>query len=193
MVKIELICKNCGKVYIGRGKYFCSIVCRNKFYRGSKSFTWKGGKRLCCDCGSKVVNRKAIRCKKCSEKYRTGDKASSWKGGITKIYNTIRNCSKYNTWRKTIYANDNYTCVNCGAKNGHGKLVILNADHFPKKMSDIIKENDIDSYQKAIQCDELWDVNNGRALCIECHSKIDNFSINFVKIIKHKRYENSKS
>jgi len=191
MEKIKKLCKQCDTVEVKRGKLFCSIVCRNKYYSGDKSFRWKGGKRKCLDCDNLVARRDAIRCRNCSDKFRVGSRASCWKGGVTKIYNTIRNCAKYNEWRKKIYKRDNYACVNCGKRNGNGETVILNADHYPVKMSQIVKANSIDSYSKAIECEQLWDINNGRTLCIECHAAIDNFPINFRNIIKHTKYENT--
>ena len=38
-----------------------------------------------------------------------------------------------------------------------------------KYMSVILIENNIDSMEKAIECKELWDRNNGITLCNACH------------------------
>ena len=35
----------------------------------------------------------------------------------------------------------------------------------------ILKENKIDTVEKAQKCSELWDLSNGRTLCVDCHKK----------------------
>lgn len=94
---------------------------------------------------------------------------NNWKGGITSLVQKIRHCFKYREWRDFIFQGDNYTCQNCGARNGNGKAVILNADHYPKMFSTIIEENNIRTFEEAELCEELWNINNGRTLCVECH------------------------
>ena len=81
---------------------------------------------------------------------------------------TIRELFKYRLWRSDIFTRDNFTCVLCGIKGGY-----LNADHFPKRFIDILKEYKIDTLEKAIECEELWNINNGRTLCRQCHEKTD--------------------
>ena len=36
---------------------------------------------------------------------------------------------------------------------------------------DVISENKIKTFEEAINCKELWDITNGRTLCITCHRK----------------------
>jgi len=38
-----------------------------------------------------------------------------------------------------------------------------------------MKENGIDSYEKAFACKELWNIENGRVLCIGCHRLTPNY------------------
>lgn len=45
----------------------------------------------------------------------------------------------------------------------------LEADHCPKSFSEIFRENKIQSLEDALNCEELWDINNGRTLCKNCH------------------------
>jgi len=175
MAKIKK-CKFCKKEYDGRGKYFCSISCKNKYFSGKKSATWKGGFPKCIDCKKELKRRNAKRCKACAA---LGKLGNNWKGGITKIYISVRNCAKYKKWRKDVYKKDGYTCQVCGIKNGMGKRIYLNADHYPIKFSNLINKYKIKNVSEANKCKELWNINNGRTLCLECHSKIDNFSIKF--------------
>lgn len=90
----------------------------------------------------------------------------SWKGGITKLNSLIRRCFKYRNWRLDIFKRDDWTCKICSNKGG-----ALNADHYPKLFSEITKEYNIKSLNEAFNCEELWDINNGRTLCVDCHIK----------------------
>lgn len=99
-----------------------------------------------------------------------GEKNAAWKGGITPLRRKIRNCFKYRQWRSDIYTRDNFTCVLCDRKG-----LYLNADHI-KSFSKILEEYKILSLDDAYSCEELWNINNGRTLCVECHKKTDNFA-----------------
>jgi len=168
-------CKICNKK-LKWGKLFCSPHCRNIFRTKENSPTWKGGKPKCIDCGRQLARYGAKRCRSCSA---MGQMNQNWLGGITKLAISIRNCQKYKKWRLDVYRAGKFQCSVCGSKNGHGKTIILNADHYPKKFSTIISENKISNLKEALECKELWSVENGRVLCFECHSLIDDFPITF--------------
>jgi len=40
-----------------------------------------------------------------------------------------------------------------------------------KKFSDIINNNNITTMEAALECSELWNLNNGITLCEDCHNK----------------------
>jgi hypothetical protein len=101
-----------------------------------------------------------------------GNKNPNWKGGITKLNQVIRHCFEYKTWIKSIMERDNYTCVFCGIKGNN-----LEIDHFPKRFCDIIREEKINSYETAKSSKVLWDINNGRTLCVSCHNKTKSSSV----------------
>jgi len=82
----------------------------------------------------------------------------------------IRYHKKTKLWRQSVFKNDNYTCQDCGAKNGNGHTVHLEAHHI-KMFYVIIKENNIKTIKDAINCEELWNINNGQTLCKKCHEK----------------------
>jgi len=94
----------------------------------------------------------------------------NWKGGITPLRNKIRSLMMYLNWRKDIFERDNHTCQLCGVRGGR-----LNADHFPKSFAFIFNEYQITTIDQAKQCLELWDITNGRTLCMSCHQKTDNY------------------
>lgn len=97
-----------------------------------------------------------------------GKEHPHWKDfKITPLYQQIRTCFSYRQWRWDVYTRDNFTCVLCGRKKEvSGRL---EADHYPKQFAQIFLEYEIKTYDEAIACEELWNINNGRTLCKECH------------------------
>jgi hypothetical protein len=93
-----------------------------------------------------------------------GESSSNWQGGITKLTKLIRSCFKYRQWRSDVFTRDDFTCRLCG-KSG----CYLEADHYPKRFSEIIKEYQIKTLEEALGCEELWNINGGRTLCKNCH------------------------
>lgn len=129
--------------------------------------------KRCLDC-NKEIYQYSKRCRECSNKLKLGK--PTWNKGKIINYNKkgplrtiIRESIKYRLWRSAIFQRDNYTCCDCGSV---GK--ILHAHHI-KPFALIIKENNIDNYDSAIKCEELWAMNNGVTLCIECHKKTDTY------------------
>jgi hypothetical protein len=94
-------------------------------------------------------------------------KCHLYKGGITKKHLLIRSSLEYKLWRKAVYERDKYTCVLCGefGKNN------LEADHI--KPFSLFPEL-------------VFDVNNGRTLCIDCHKQTDTYAL---KVRKYKRID----
>lgn len=99
-----------------------------------------------------------------------GCESISWRGGLTPLYLQIRHDWRSNQWREGVFKRDNYQCVTGGKKHGSK----LNADHI-KPFSVIVLENKITSLEMAIKCKELWDIKNGRTLCVPCHKETDTF------------------
>ena len=89
-------------------------------------------------------------------KNRTGKRAFNWQGGKTKLSDKLKNSEEYKIWRKSVFERDNYTCVLCG-KQKSGKL---NADHIKPRCK---------------YPDLIFDVNNGRTLCVDCHKQTDTY------------------
>lgn len=107
----------------------------------------------------------------------SGKNNGAWKGGITIIKNKIRGLPEYNEWRIKVYNRDNYTCQECGDRGQKGNKVILNCDHI-NPLSQIVEYNNITSVDEALSCKELWDIDNGRTLCYDCHLKTDTYGFN---------------
>ena len=96
----------------------------------------------------------------------TGKKHWNWKGGRTSLRERIWHRIEYTTWRNKIFERDNYKCIVCKKRSG-----VLNADHYPMRFSDILNKFKIKTIQQARKCKKLWDIKNGRTLCLSCHRK----------------------
>jgi len=94
----------------------------------------------------------------------------NWQGGLSSVIHLLRESLKYRQWRSDIFTRDNFQCVIGGKEHGNK----LHADHI-KPFFLIIRENKIDSTEKGFECEELWNLNNGRTLCIECHKNTDTY------------------
>ncbi len=95
-----------------------------------------------------------------------GHRGSNWHGGVTILTNQIRHNFKYRQWRSDVFTRDDYTCQECNKRGDK-----LNAHHFPKRFSAILKEYNIINLERALCCEELWNINNGITLCEKCHRK----------------------
>ncbi len=84
----------------------------------------------------------------------------------------LRMHPKYDRWRKAVLKRDDFKCVDCGTRPFVGLRTIY--AHHINKFIDILRENNIDSIDKALECKALWDISNGKTLCRECHDKYRN-------------------
>jgi len=103
-----------------------------------------------------------------------GKNCKWWKGGVTGLGTTIRSSFKYRQWISDIFTRDDFICQGCFSRGGK-----LHAHHI-KAFSLILKENKIKSLKDALSCEELWNINNGRTLCFQCHKKTDNYLKKFI-------------
>ena len=100
----------------------------------------------------------------------TNEKSSNWRGGKTKLGQIIRSCSENRKWIKKVLERDNYTCKICNKRGGD-----LHVDHIFKFswIIDLLNIKTIDDARK--YGNVLWDINNGRTLCVDCHRKTDTY------------------
>lgn len=101
---------------------------------------------------------------------KTGPSSNNWNGGMTPLYSRIRNHHKLRQWRSDVFTRDKFSCVNCGDSKGGN----LNADHIIPFIA-IMRAYSISCLEDALACEKLWDINNGRTLCIGCHKKTDTY------------------
>lgn len=187
--KIPVVCQWCKKEFkttntrIKQKIKYCSMECRNKSYIGNNL---KRIEKICKYCRNKFevqFSSPQIFCsKKCMNRGQDRSKTSgeghwNWQGGKTPLKILIRESYIYKEWRESIFKRDNYTCQICKGRGGR-----LHVDHWPKQFADIIRENNIQSLEDAINCEVLWDKENNRALCEDCHKKTDSY-LNGLKYI----------
>lgn len=160
---------------------FCSKVCQNKYH--SENSKGENNPRyvekvltICPNCEKEfeIYEWRLKGCKnnfcsrKCQGIWRSenlvGEKANNWQGGIRPIYNIVRGCPENYQWKLQCMERDKFTCQECGDAKG-GNLVVHHIKHF----AEIIKNNMIEKLEDAINCSELWDINNGITLCNNCH------------------------
>lgn len=149
--------------------------------RGVKNPMWKGGRPKCLDCG-KEIEWTSKRCDNCNKKSMSGENSPAWKGGVTPIKMKIRKSQEYRRWRDAVFSRDNYSCQICGIKGGK-----LNADHivpFSLLIQKIIDVNEKVVYEEISEYSSLWDISNGRTLCVPCHKNTETFAARAKKFKK---------
>ncbi len=186
MDKICLFCnkkfhrhKNEGRVYFLNVKKYCSIKCG----RNNRSKQPMQGKKHLCGTRKKMSlaktnfipwnkGKRGIR-PDTRTKFRKrwlGHLNPNWNGGTTPLRKLIRELPQYQEWRKSVFERDNYVCI-IGRKE-HGNK--LNVDHI-MSFKDIMKRYRIKTTEDAIRCKKLWDISNGRTLCLNCHKQTLNY------------------
>lgn len=178
-------CINCTKELTGHGK---AIRCRSCSKKGILNPRYTDGTRTmirnCIDCNKILSKRKnASRCKSCHWKFHNsginnpmygmrGNLSPAYIDGRDKLSKLIRGIFESRQWRSDIFTRDNFTCQGCFIKGGK-----LNAHHI-KPFYKIMEDNNIRSLNDAMDCAELWNLNNGITLCLYCHKKTDSYLIN---------------
>jgi hypothetical protein len=63
-------------------------------------------------------------------------------------------------------------CQLCHASIKENKSLRLEV-HHPKSFDDICNENNVSTIEQALECKELWDLNNGVSICYTCHKDVE--------------------
>lgn len=113
----------------------------------------------------------------------SGKRNYSYKGGVTSVKEKIRKSLKYRIWRESVFKRDDYTCIWCNKKGGK-----LNADHiipFYKIVEKIQFQHGVENlFENSLKDVLLWDLSNGRTLCIQCHKNTDTYGFKTINKIK---------
>jgi len=163
--KVKVLCIVCGKSRMeipsmAKNAKYCSKSCKAK----DENSHWREKRiqKKCPTCGKRFSVKPSRDYRKyCSQKCasiyfsqfedHSGENCPAWKGGITPESIKERTGSKYKEWRASVYARDNWTCLDCGYRSGK-----LHAHHV---------------FPFAEFPEHRFDVWNGITLCPECHRK----------------------
>ena len=85
----------------------------------------------------------------------------------------IRNTTKYLNWRIAILRRDGFRCQVCSASIKDNKTMRLDI-HHANTFNDMFKDNNITTIKQALECKEIWNLDNGVCLCYSCHKDIEN-------------------
>lgn len=161
---------------IKKGRKYCSIACMGQAYKGRK-FSPEHKRNLSI-ARKKAGNAWAIgknHSKETLEKLRethrkkslliSGPLNPNWKGGKRGIKTLIRDGWKYKDWKRKVLERDLHTCQLCNLQG-----TWIEVDHiYP--LNKIIADYAIKNLEDAYRCDLLWSIENGRALCANCHKQ----------------------
>ena len=185
-------CANCGRILKrkpcrAKGRNYCNGKCQmeyeyangirdkktimNKFHSISKILMKERSHPLL-----QKESRDNLRAIMKTKEYRnklSGENNYNWKGGINTLYEIIRHCFEYRQWRSDVFTRDNFTCQRCGDNKG-GNLI----SHHKKAFIKILQYYEITTLEEALDCEELWNINNGITLCEDCHKIIHKEIIN---------------
>jgi hypothetical protein len=102
-------------------------------------------------------------------KFIKGKNHWNWKGGRSKLRERIENLPIYKKWHKDCLGTAKWICEDCGMTG-----IYLHV-HHKKEFNEILDDNKITTVEQAKKCKELWDINNGKALCVPCHKKYHSY------------------
>lgn len=86
-----------------------------------------------------------------------GSNNGNWRNGASRKSDLIRKSKEYLDWKAQVFVRDNRKCIWCGSSEQ------IEADHI-KPFS--------------VYAELRFDINNGRTLCHDCHTKTDTYGNN---------------
>lgn len=125
----------------------------------------------CIVCGT-VIQTKRSRIKEgqkccsyvCQRIYQTGKNNPSYIDGQSPLKTKIHKHKEYKIWMQHVLKKDGSRCVKCGNDDISDFEI-----HHIKWFSIILRDNKITTVAQALECNDLWDINNGMTLCKKCH------------------------
>lgn len=147
--------EKCLAIAMRKGAYYPCSECGKQFYLNPYKSKVSNQRTCSVKCGGLRVRRLA-------EERNTKKPPSK---GI--LNRRLRYSTKMKEWRKAVFVRDNYTCQLCGARNGNGKAIYLEADHIKPF-----------AYFPELR----FEIDNGRTLCKPCHKTTDTYGRNVIKI-----------
>jgi hypothetical protein len=91
---------------------------------------------------------------------------NEFNGFASKVNLLIRATKAYSEWRLKIFERDRFMCKYCNKSKCY-----LHAHHL-EPFAEIVNRYRIKNTEEAMNCKELWDINNGITLCKDCHYEL---------------------
>jgi hypothetical protein len=163
-------CTDCSKElggnYTSRGTKFCHSCA----VKGERHPNWKGGvtNPQCVNCSAVTGDMNSVLCRNCYK----GALHPFWKGGTSTLQSLVRAMPENRQWIRQCMYRDRYTCQECDIESNGTNMQV----HHKKQFAQILRDNEIDSVEKARSCEELWDMDNGITLCKSCHKLTESFN-----------------
>lgn len=185
-IPLEINICPCGiKFYSQRSakRKYCSLGCYKKTLTGRKNPNAVQAMRQASKGRSALWNRNPEKIEKQRRKLigirhpersikMKGKANPNWRGGFTSFRHQLHTSSTYKHWRGEAFKINGRECNLCGSTND------LQIDHIvPLKI--LLEENNITDMDSAINCSKLWDFNNTRTLCLECHKQTPTYLSKF--------------
>ena len=206
--RVSLVCEKCGITFTRKKCYsmrrFCSQLCAGKRERNLikqcvicgkdfKTYFCSKDKRFCCSkkCSFDFLHKNITGRKNTPDtiKQMSESALKRWDKFLPTSYRTnpkrnqllakIRHLPEYYNWRNMILIRDNFACLSCGLRSSPNCKVSLHVHHL-KSLFQIMIDNKISTIEEARDCEEFWDLNNGKTVCKVCHSLEDNYVANFI-------------
>lgn len=94
----------------------------------------------------------------------SGERNHKWKGGVSELDKAIRELPEMYIWKYNVMKRDDFRDCFTGIRGNHNLEV-----HHIKPLSIIIQEYNIKTIEDALNCKELWDIDNGVTMFKESH------------------------
>jgi hypothetical protein len=94
----------------------------------------------------------------------SGERNHNWKGGLSELDKAIRELPEMYIWKYEVMKRDDFRDCFTGIRGNHNLEV-----HHIKALSIIIQEYNIQTIEDALNCKELWDIDNGVTMFKESH------------------------
>ena len=101
----------------------------------------------------------------------------------------IRNTTQYLKWRISVLKRDNFQCKICHISLKDKRNLRLEVHHL-KRFKDIVIQNNITTIKEALECQNLWNIDNGICVCSTCHKYIENIRSTIRNIFSSSRIFN---
>jgi len=169
------LCRLCSQRNRGPRKIYKKSL-KSPWNKGMTSLVFK--KCLYCKDEFKIEAYKVQECcsHSCAQRLRVKMGGHHFGDGSKTVLNfAVRASTKYKEWKKAVIERDGFECKECGIESKKGDFNLMDVDHiFP--LAALLRKYNIKTVYQSQDCEELWDISNGRILCKECHTKTDTYA-----------------